>query len=101
MALTSRRPSGSRSLLTDKVFAAAYADPRRHGDALPSTIRAQGERASRRFIEFFTANIPDRNARMGLRTLGKAFLRLAERLEVAEPPPLRSLHRPRFRPGVE
>jgi hypothetical protein len=29
-------------------------------DALPSIIRAQGERASRRFIEFFTANI--RNA---------------------------------------
>jgi hypothetical protein len=26
-------------------------------DALPSIIRDRGERASRRFIEFFTANI--------------------------------------------
>jgi hypothetical protein len=26
-------------------------------DALPAIIRADGERASRRFIEFFTANI--------------------------------------------
>jgi hypothetical protein len=33
-------------------------------DALPSIIRAQGERASRRFIEFFTANIRNRNTRM-------------------------------------
>ena len=33
-------------------------------DALPSIIRAQGERASRRFIEFFTANICNRNTRM-------------------------------------
>jgi hypothetical protein len=32
-------------------------------DALPAIIRAQGERASRRFIEFFTANIRNRNTR--------------------------------------
>jgi len=31
---------------------------------LPSIIRAQGELASRRFIEFFTANIRNRNTRM-------------------------------------
>jgi hypothetical protein len=33
-------------------------------DALPSIILARGERASRRFIEFFTAKIPNRNTRM-------------------------------------
>jgi hypothetical protein len=32
-------------------------------DALPAIIRARGERASRRFIEFFTANIRNRNTR--------------------------------------
>jgi hypothetical protein len=32
-------------------------------DALPAVIRARGERASRRFIEFFTANIRNRNTR--------------------------------------
>jgi site-specific recombinase XerD len=32
-------------------------------DALPATIRAHGERANRRFIEFFTANIRNRNTR--------------------------------------
>jgi site-specific recombinase XerD len=33
-------------------------------EALPTVIRAQGERASRRFIEFFTASIRNRNTRM-------------------------------------
>jgi hypothetical protein len=32
-------------------------------DALPAMVRAQGERASCRFIEFFTASIPNRNTR--------------------------------------
>ncbi len=32
-------------------------------EALPSIIRDRGERASRRFIEFFTANIRNRNTR--------------------------------------
>ena len=33
-------------------------------ETLPTIIRAQGERASRRFIEFFTATIRNRNTRM-------------------------------------
>ena len=33
-------------------------------EAVPAIIRAQGERASRRFIEFFTATIRKRNTRM-------------------------------------
>ena len=33
-------------------------------ETLPATIRAQGERAGRRFIEFFTATIRNRNTRM-------------------------------------
>jgi hypothetical protein len=33
-------------------------------ETLPTIIRAEGERASRRFIEFFTATIRNRNTRM-------------------------------------
>ena len=33
-------------------------------DALPAAIAVQGERAGRRFIAFFTANIRNRNTRM-------------------------------------
>jgi hypothetical protein len=32
-------------------------------DALPAIIRDRGERGSRRFIEFFTASIRNRNTR--------------------------------------
>jgi hypothetical protein len=42
-------------------------------DALPSIIRAQGERASRRFIEFFTANIRNRNTRVAYARAVKQF----------------------------
>jgi len=42
-------------------------------EALPAIIRAQGERASRRFIEFFTASIRNRNTRMAY-ARGKAVL---------------------------
>jgi integrase/recombinase XerD len=42
-------------------------------EALPSIIRAQGERASRRFIEFFTANIRNRNTRMAYARAVKQF----------------------------
>ena len=42
----------------------AGADPRRALEVLPAIIRAQGEHASRRFIEFFTASIRNRNTRM-------------------------------------
>jgi hypothetical protein len=33
-------------------------------ESLPAIIRAQGERAGPRFIEFFTASILNRNTRM-------------------------------------
>ena len=42
-------------------------------DALPAIIRAQGERASRRFIEFFTANIRNRNTRAAYARAVKQF----------------------------
>ena len=45
-------------------------------DALPSIIRAQGERASRRFIEFFTANIRNRHTRMAYARAAKQFFDL-------------------------
>jgi integrase/recombinase XerD len=42
-------------------------------EALPPIVRAQGERASRRFIEFFTANIRNRNTRMAYARAVKQF----------------------------
>jgi site-specific recombinase XerD len=42
-------------------------------DALPAIIRARGERASRRFIEFFTANIHNRNTRSAYARAVKQF----------------------------
>jgi site-specific recombinase XerD len=42
-------------------------------DALPSTIRAHGERATRRIIEFFTANIRNRNTRAAYARAVKQF----------------------------
>jgi site-specific recombinase XerD len=57
-------------------------------ESLPAIIRAQGERASRRFIEFFTATIRNRNTRMAY-ARGKTLLRLVRRpspgLEDIEP----------------
>ena len=41
--------------------------------ALPAAIAAQGERAGRRFIEFFTANIRNRNTRMAYARAVKQF----------------------------
>jgi integrase/recombinase XerD len=59
-------------------------------DALPSIIRAQGERASRRFIEFFTANIRNRNTRMAYTRAVKQFFDWCERrrLELEDIEPL-------------
>ncbi len=47
---------------------------------LPATITAAGERASRRFIEFFTANIRNKNTRMAYaRAVGPFFTWCDER----------------------
>jgi hypothetical protein len=50
-------------LLTDEIIPPP-ALVRAGLEALPAIIRARGERASRRFIEFFTASIHNRNTRM-------------------------------------
>jgi integrase/recombinase XerD len=42
-------------------------------ESLPVIIRAQGQRASRRFIEFFTATIRNRNTRMAYARAVKQF----------------------------
>src|SRR5437764_4548075 len=58
-------------------------------EALPAIIRAQGERASRRFIEFFTATIRNRNTRMAYARAVKRFFDWCEdhhlRLDDIEP----------------
>jgi integrase/recombinase XerD len=53
-------------------------------ESLPAIIRARGERASRRFIEFFTANIRNRNTRAAYARAVKQFLDWCEerRLEL-------------------
>jgi hypothetical protein len=48
-------------------------------DALPAIIRARGERASRRFIEFFTANIRNRNTRAAYARAVKQFFDWADK----------------------
>jgi site-specific recombinase XerD len=55
-------------------------------DALPAIIRDRGERTSRRFIEFFTASIRNRNTRAAYARAVKQFLDWCEdrRLELYE-----------------
>ena len=43
-------------------------------EALPAIIRGRGERGSRRFIEFFTASIRNRNTRAAYTSAVKQFL---------------------------
>jgi hypothetical protein len=62
-------------ILTDEIVTSARAHPRRPRCAAVHYPR-QGERASRRFIEFFTANIRNRNTRMAYARAVKAVLRL-------------------------
>jgi hypothetical protein len=61
-------------------------------DALPAIIRASGERASRRFIEFFTASIRNRNTRAAYARAVKQFCDWCEerRLELYEIEAIRS-----------
>ena len=81
-------PSKQPIILTDEIVPPP-ALIRAGLDALPSIIRAQGERASRRFIEFFTANIRNRNTRMAYARAVKQFFDWCDkrklRLEEIEP----------------
>lgn len=57
--------------------------------SLPTVITRAGERASRRFVEFFTANIRNRNTRLAYAQAVGQFLRWCEKrrftLELIEP----------------
>ena len=48
-------------------------------EALPAVVRARGERASRRFIEFFTASIRNRNTRAAYARAIRQFFDWCER----------------------
>jgi hypothetical protein len=63
---------GQAAILTDEIVPPP-ALVRTGLDALPAIIRARGERASRRFIEFFTANIRNRNTRAAYTCAIKQF----------------------------
>jgi integrase/recombinase XerD len=72
-------------LLTEEIVAPP-ALVRAGLDTLPVIIRAQGERASRRFIEFFTATIRNRNTRMAYARAVKQFFDWCDerRLDLAD-----------------
>jgi site-specific recombinase XerD len=59
-------------------------------DALPAIVRAAGERASRRFIEFFTASIRNRNTRAAYARAVKRFFDWCDesRLELRDIEPI-------------
>jgi integrase/recombinase XerD len=58
-------------LLTDEIVPPPLV--RAGLETLPVIIRAQDERASRRFIEFFTSSIRNRNTRMAYARAVKQF----------------------------
>jgi hypothetical protein len=55
---------GSDGQETDHLRRSNYTAARAGLESLPAIICAHGKRATRRFIEFFTATIRNRNARM-------------------------------------
>src|SRR5713101_6222171 len=59
-----KEPKEPIVLTADDVVAAPPALIRAGIDTLPAAITAAGPRTSERFIEFFTANIRNRNTRM-------------------------------------
>jgi len=69
--------SHHRIVLADEIITAARIGPCRL-EALPAIVRVVGERASRCFIEFFTAAICNRNTRLAYMR-GKTVLRLVRR----------------------
>src|SRR4051812_10274728 len=54
------------------------ARPRARGPVVPALIAAAGDDATRRFFEFFTANIPNPNTRAAYARAVAQFLRWAE-----------------------
>jgi hypothetical protein len=64
---------GKQPIILTNEIAPTPALVRAGMDALPMAIAAQGERASRRFIEFFTATIRNRNTRMAYARAVKDF----------------------------
>ena len=78
-------PSKQPIILTDEIVPPP-ALVRAGLDALPTIIRAQGERASRRFIEFFTANIRNRNTRMAYALAVRQFFNWCEQRSLALDP---------------
>ena len=64
-------------MLADEIITAAVL-VRAGLEALSAIVRVVGERASRRFIEFFTAAIRNRNTRLAY-ARGKTVLRLVRR----------------------
>jgi hypothetical protein len=66
-------PMGKEPIILTNEIAPTPALVRAGMNALPAAIAAQGERASRRFIEFFTATIRNRNTRMAYARAVKEF----------------------------
>src|SRR5229473_8335106 len=70
-----KEPKEPIVLTADDVVAAPPALIRAGIDMLPAAITAAGPRTSERFIEFFTANIRNRNTRMAGRRGARSQVR--------------------------
>jgi integrase/recombinase XerD len=74
VCLDNERPiiiGNDRQLLTERLF-----------DNVPALFRNAGENATRRFVEFFTANIRNRNTRMAYGQAVRRFCRWCEQHKV-------------------
>jgi len=60
-------------VLADEITTAAVL-VRAELEALSAIVRVVGERAGRRFIQFFSAAIRNRNTRLAIRARGKTVL---------------------------
>ena len=76
-------PQEPMLLTDDSAIAAPPALVRAVLETLPAAIAAAGARTSERFIEFFTANIRNRNTRDGLCRRPPAILQLVRATRLA------------------
>src|SRR5260370_36810273 len=85
-----KEPKEPIVLTADDVVAAPPALIRAGIETLPATIAAAGAHTSERFIEFFTANIRNRNTRMAYALAVRQFFDWCEhpslRLDATSPP---------------
>jgi len=71
------------------------------GPSLPALIAAAGERASWRFLEFFTVNIRNKNTRAAYTVAASAFLRWCEEKGMTELAEVKPVHVAAYIEGLQ